>query len=108
MRKVKGTLHWVSAEHALDVEVRVYDRLFTEDAPDSNKERDFMEFVNPNSLEVVTAKAEPSLKNASVEQVFQFQRLGYFAVDRDSKEDYLIFNKTVGLKDSWKPITEKQ
>ena len=106
LRKVKGTLHWVSAEHALDAEIRIYDRLFTTDAPDSNKDRDFMEFVNPNSLEIVMAKIEPSLNMVSPEQIFQFQRLGYFAVDRDSKQERIIFNKTVGLKDSWKPITE--
>jgi glutaminyl-tRNA synthetase len=106
LRKVKGTLHWVSVEHALDAEVRIYDRLFTTDAPDSNKDRDFMEFVNPNSLEIVMAKIEPSLNMVSPEQIFQFQRLGYFAVDRDSKQERIIFNKTVGLKDSWKPITE--
>lgn len=106
LRKVKGTLHWVSAEHALDAEVRIYDRLFTTDAPDSNKDRDFMEFVNPNSLETVMAKIEPSLKMVSPEQIFQFQRLGYFAVDRDSYQEHIVFNKTVGLKDSWKPITE--
>lgn len=104
MRKVKGTLHWVDAQHAIDAEIRIYDRLFTEEAPDSNKERDFMEFVNPNSLEIVAAKIEPSLKKATAEQVFQFQRLGYFAADRDSNEEKLVFNKTVGLKDSWKPI----
>jgi glutaminyl-tRNA synthetase len=108
LRKVKGTLHWVSAEHALAAEVRVYDRLFMIDSPDTNKEKDFMEFVNPNSLKVVNAKVEPSLAHAQIEKVFQFQRLGYFAVDRDSSEDKLIFNKTVGLKDSWKPIESAQ
>ncbi len=108
LRKVKGTLHWVSADQALDAEVRVYDRLFTSEAPDSNKERDFMEFVNPESLKIVSAKTEPSLEDATPEQVFQFQRLGYFAVDRDSSNGKLIFNKTVGLKDSWKPVTENQ
>jgi glutaminyl-tRNA synthetase len=107
MRKVKGTLHWVSAAHALDAEVRLYDRLFTVDAPDSIKDRDFMEFINPNSLVIVSAKVEPSLANASVGQVFQFQRLGYFAVDEDTKLGKLVFNKTVSLKDSWKPIAEQ-
>jgi glutaminyl-tRNA synthetase len=108
LRKVKGTLHWVSAEHALEAEVRVYDRLFMVDSPDTNKDKDFMEFVNPDSLKVVNAKAEPSLANAQIEKVFQFQRLGYFAVDRDSSHDKLVFNKTVGLKDSWKPIETAQ
>jgi glutaminyl-tRNA synthetase len=108
LRKVKGTLHWVSAEHALEAEVRVYDRLFMVDSPDTNKDKDFMEFVNPDSLKVVNAKVEPSLANAQIEKVFQFQRLGYFAVDRDSSHDKLVFNKTVGLKDSWKPIETAQ
>lgn len=106
MRKVKGTLHWVSAVHSLDAEVRIYDRLFTVESPDSSKEQDFMSFVNPNSLQVVRAKTEPSLAQAEIEQVYQFQRLGYFAVDRDTKNGNLVFNKTVGLKDSWKPISE--
>lgn len=106
MRKVKGTLHWVSAAHALNAEVRLYDRLFTVESPDTNKEVDFMEFVNPDSLQIVQAKVEPSLEKVEPEQVFQFQRLGYFAVDRDTKNGTLVFNKTVGLKDSWKPITE--
>ncbi len=106
LKKVKGTLHWVSAAHAIEAEVRLYDRLFTVDSPDTNKEVDFMEFVNPSSLEVVQAKVEPSLAHVEPEQVFQFQRLGYFAVDRDTKNGKLVFNKTVGLKDSWKPIVD--
>ena len=108
LRKVKGTLHWVSINQALDAEVRVYDRLFSVESPDTDKERDFMEFVNPDSLKVVHAKVEPSLANAQVEQVFQFQRLGYFAVDKESTANKLVFNKTVGLKDSWKPIESPQ
>lgn len=108
LRKVKGTLHWVSINQALDAEVRVYDRLFSVESPDTDKERDFMEFVNPDSLKVVQAKVEPSLANASVEQVYQFQRLGYFAVDKESDTNKLVFNKTVGLKDSWKPIESAQ
>lgn len=104
LRKVKGTLHWVSINQALDAEVRVYDRLFSVESPDTDKERDFMEFVNPDSLKVVQAKVEPSLANASLEQVYQFQRLGYFAVDKESDTNKLVFNKTVGLKDSWKPV----
>lgn len=105
MRKVKGTLHWVAAGHALDAEIRVYDRLFTIESPDTNKDKDFMEFVNPDSLKIVHAKVEPSLAHVKTEQVFQFQRLGYFAVDKDSAEGNLVFNKTVGLRDSWKPIS---
>ena len=102
MRKVKGTLHWVSAAHALPVEVRIYDRLFTTEQPDAEKERDFMEFVNPNSLSVVNAYAEPSLKDAKVEDHYQFQRIGYFTLDKDSTAEKLVFNRTVTLKDSFK------
>ena len=100
-RKVKGTLHWVSVKHALNAEVRAYDRLFLNESPDGDKEREFMEFINPNSLEIHKAFVEPSLKSANIGDRFQFQRLGYFNVDDDSKEDNLIFNKTVGLRDSW-------
>ena len=106
LRKVKGTLHWVSAEHALPVEVRLYDRLFTEASPDTNKEKDFMEFVNPNSLEIITGFAEPSVKNSKPEDKFQFQRLGYFVVDRDSTSEKIVFNRTVALRDSWGKIAE--
>jgi glutaminyl-tRNA synthetase len=101
MRKVKGTLHWVSAEHAIPIEVRLYDRLFTDPSPDTHKDKDFMEFVNPRSLEVVKAFGEPSLSELKIEDKVQFQRLGYFTVDRDSTEGNLIFNRTVPLRDSW-------
>lgn len=101
LRKVKGTLHWVSAEHALDVEVRLYDRLFTEPSPDTNKEKDFMEFINPNSLEIITGYAEPSIKDSKPEDKFQFQRLGYFVVDKDSTAEKIVFNRTAPLRDSW-------
>ena len=100
-RKVKGTLHWVSVKHALTAEVRVYDRLFSEEAPDGHKDKDFMDFLNPNSLEVLNAFVEPSLQTAAVGERFQFQRLGYFNVDDDRTGNQLIFNKTVGLRDSW-------
>lgn len=103
MRKVKGTLHWVSAAHALPVETRIYDRLFTVAEPD-RQEKDFLEYVNPDSLKVITAYAEPSLKDAQAGEHFQFQRMGYFSVDPDSKPDALVFNKTVGLKDTWAKI----
>ncbi len=106
LRKVKGTLHWVSAEHAIPVEVRLYDRLFTEASPDTVKEKGFMEFVNPESLTVVTGYAEPSVKTAVAEDKFQFQRLGYFVIDRDSSPDNIIFNRTVPLRDSWAKISE--
>gem|GEM_PF-43494 len=100
-RKVSGTLHWVSIAHAIPAQVRLYDRLFTDEAPDSHKEKDFLEFVNPDSLKIVTGFAEPSLKEARNEDKFQFQRLGYFTVDKDSTAEKLVFNKTVGLKDDW-------
>ena len=101
MRKVKGTLHWVSINHAVKAEVRAYDRLFLEEAPDSHKDKDYMEFVNPDSLEVITAFLEPSLQSAKIGDRFQFQRLGYFNVDDDSTANNLVFNKIVGLRDSW-------
>ncbi len=100
-RKVKGTLHWVSKKHAVEAEVRIYDRLFNDEAPDGHKDKDFMEFLNPNSLEVITAFVEPSLQSAKVGDRFQFQRLGYFNIDDDSTTGKLVFNKTVGLKDTW-------
>lgn len=102
MRKVKGTLHWVSAKHALPIEIRIYDRLFTHEQPDAEKETDFMEFVNKNSLKLVQGFAEPSLKNAKVEEHYQFQRIGYFTLDKDSTDEKLVFNRTVTLKDSFK------
>ncbi len=107
LRKVKGTLHWVSVPHAIPVEVRLYDRLFTDEAPDSHKDKEFMDFVNPDSLRVITAFAEPSLKEAQVEDHFQFQRLGYFNIDVDSKPGKLVFNRTVPLRDTWAKIQEK-
>lgn len=100
-RKVKGTLHWVSIRHAFQAEVRLYDRLFTVESPDGDKERDFLEFLNPESLKVVKAFLEPGLKEAKILDQFQFQRVGYFNVDPDSKGDRLIFNRTVTLRDSW-------
>ena len=100
-KRVKGTLHWVSIKHAITAEVREYDRLFINEAPDSDKEKDFMEFINPNSLKVRTGFLEPSLADVEVAEQFQFQRLGYFNVDKDSKSGALVFNKTVGLRDSW-------
>lgn len=107
-KKVKGTLHWVSIKHAVKAEVREYDRLFMDEAPDSHEGKDFMEFLNPNSLNIIEAFVEPSLKEARVGEQFQFQRLGYFNVDDDSKSDALVFNKTVGLRDSWAKQAPKQ
>ena len=107
-RKVKGTLHWVSVQHALKAEVRVYDRLFNDQAPDSHKDRDFKEFINPDSLIIDTnAFVEPSLKEASTGDRFQFQRLGYFNIDADSKPGKLVFNRIVPLRDSWAKIDQK-
>lgn len=101
-RKVKGTLHWVSIEHAIKAEVREYDRLFLDEAPDSHEDKSFMDFINPNSLNVIKeAYLEPFLQEASLDDKFQFQRLGYFTLDKDSKDGKLVFNKTVGLRDSW-------
>ena len=107
-RKVSGTLHWVSVAQAISAEVRLYDRLFVDEAPDSHKEKDFLEFVNPNSLQTVTGFVEPSLQNAAVEDKFQFQRLGYFTLDKDSTTSQLVFNKTVGLKDAWEEKGKKE
>lgn len=102
-RKVKGTLHWVSAGHAEDVEVRLYDRLFTDESPAGHKEKNFIDFINPDSLTVLNnCKAEPFIKNAKVGNRFQFERKGYFCVDKDTSEDKIIFNRTVTLRDSWK------
>jgi len=101
-RKVKGTIHWVSIKHAVQAEVRLYDRLFTDEAPDSHKDRDFKEFINPDSLKIIeNAFVEPSLKKAVIGDRFQFQRLGYFNVDEDSTSEKLVFNRTVPLRDSW-------
>ncbi|HEX3855891.1 MAG TPA: glutamine--tRNA ligase/YqeY domain fusion protein [Verrucomicrobiae bacterium] len=115
-RKVKGTIHWVSAAHALDAEVRLYDRLFTEAEPESaaaassgatGKTRDFKSVLNPRSLEVITAKLEPSLKDARAEHRYQFERLGYFTLDKDSNSQKLIFNRTITLKDTWAKEAQK-
>jgi glutaminyl-tRNA synthetase len=106
-RKVKGTIHWVSISHAKEAEVRVYDRLFTNESPDKDKEVDFKEFINPNSLKVITGYVEPSLVTSKELDHFQFQRLGYFCVDRDSTAEKLVFNKTVGLRDTWAKISEQ-
>ncbi len=105
LRKVKGTLHWVSIPHAVKAEIRLYDRLFTVAAPDSDKEKDFLEFINPDSLQVITGYVEPSLKNAGVSDKFQFQRIGYFCVDKESTSENIIFNRTVSLRDSWEKLS---
>ncbi len=108
-RKVKGTIHWVSSKHALKSEVRLYDRLFTDEAPDAHKERGFKEFINPDSLKVIPdAYVEPSLATAQKGDSFQFQRLGYFNVDKDASDDRLVFNRTVALRDSWAKIEQRK
>jgi glutaminyl-tRNA synthetase len=107
-RKVKGTIHWVSINHAIPAEVRIYDRLFSHESPDGNKEIDFKEFINPNSLEVITGFVEPSLQTAKNLDQFQFQRLGYFCVDKESSAEKLVFNKTVGLRDTWAKVESKE
>jgi len=102
-RKVKGTIHWVSAAHAIDAEVRLYDRLFTVENPEADKDKTFLDFINPQSLTVIKqAKAEASLANAAQESRFQFEREGYFCADRfDSTAGNLVFNRTIGLRDSF-------
>jgi glutaminyl-tRNA synthetase len=109
-RKVKATIHWVSAAHALDVEVRLYDRLFTVPNPADDKDgRDYKEFLNPDSLEVLTGcRVEPSLATAKAGDRLQFERLGYFVVDPDSSPGHLVFNRTVTLRDTWARIEKAQ
>ncbi|MEO0205915.1 MAG: glutamine--tRNA ligase, partial [candidate division WOR-3 bacterium] len=102
-RKVKATLHWVSANHCIEGEVRLYDRLFKTADPDEGG--DFLKNLNPDSLKVLTGcKLEPALKNVKPEEFFQFERLGYFSVDKDSKPEKLIFNRSVTIKDTWAKI----
>lgn len=109
MRKVKGTLHWVSARHAVDATVRLYDRLFNVENPAAEPDRDFREMLNPDSLKVLEGvKVEPFLaENARPGEHFQFQRIGYFTPDLDSTPDHLIFNRTIALKDSWEKVQAK-
>ena len=104
-RKVKGTIHWVSAAHCVDAEVRLYDRLFTVPEPDAAG--DFKSFLNPHSLEVITAKCEPSLREAELELRYQFERLAYFALDKESAPDKLVLNRTITLKDAWAKEAQK-
>lgn len=107
LRKVKGTLHWVSIPHAITAEVRLYDRLFNDPTPDGHKDKDFMDFINPDSLQKVTGYLEPSLKDVEIGDQVQFQRLGYFNVDKNSTPDNLIFNRTVTLRDTWAKLEQK-
>ena len=101
MRKVKGTIHWVSVQHAVDAEVRNYDRLFSDESPDQHKEQSFLDFVNPDSLSIQNAKVEPSLAALAIGERVQFQRLGYYTPDFDTTSSNLVFNKIVGLRDTW-------
>jgi len=107
-RKVKGTIHWVSVQHAIPAEVRLYDRLFIVENPSDEKDKGMHELLNPESLKVLTnCFVEEDLKNAKPYDNFQFQRIGYFNVDPDSKNGKLIFNRTVSLKDTWNKIKHK-
>ncbi|MCX6244549.1 MAG: glutamine--tRNA ligase/YqeY domain fusion protein [Bacteroidetes bacterium] len=108
-RKVKGTLHWVSVNHAVEAEVRLYDRLFSKENPDDAEEgKDYKDYLNPESLKTVKGFIEPSVKKAVAGDKFQFERLGYFVVDKDSANDRLVFSRTVTLKDSWARIEKNQ
>jgi glutaminyl-tRNA synthetase len=104
-RRVRATIHWVSAQHALPAEIRLYDRLFTVENPDSDS---FKEYLNPNSLEVLESYVEPTLQGAEPGYTLQFERQGYFCVDQDSTDEKLVFNRTVALRDSWAKIAKKQ
>ena len=107
-RKVKGTLHWVSAAHAVDAEARIYDRLFAVENPSAEADRDFRELLNPESLVVKSVKVEPFVaQNAAQGTKFQFQRIGYFTPDYDSTADHLVFNRTIGLRDTWEKLQKK-
>jgi glutaminyl-tRNA synthetase len=109
-RKVKATIHWVSATHAVDAEVHIYEHLFNQENPGEVEEgKDVLDNLNSNSLEVISdGKVEPSLANAAPGNRYQFERLGYFAVDPDSKPGKLVFNRTVALKDTWAKVEKKQ
>ena len=101
MRKVKGTIHWVSVAHAIDATVRNYDRLFNDESPDQHKDKTFLDFVNPDSFSIQNAKIEPSLASLAIGERVQFQRLGYYTLDTDTTSSNLVFNKIVGLRDTW-------
>jgi glutaminyl-tRNA synthetase len=109
-RKVKATIHWVSAAHAADAEVRIYENLFLKENPSDVAEgEDALDHLNPNSLEVIAgAKLEPSLASAAVGSRYQFERLGYFCVDPDSKPGKQVFNRSIALKDTWAKVEKKQ
>ena len=107
-RRVKATLHWVSSQHAIKAEARLYDTLFTVENPDSDREKDFTAFINPDSLRVVNPiYVEPHLRNARAGDRYQFERLAYFVVDQDSTAEKLVFNRTVALRDRWRKEQKK-
>ena len=106
-RKIKGTLHWVSVAHAVPLEVRLYDRLFTVPAPDGDPVHPFTDFLNPDSLRVVTAYGEAALADARPDTPYQFERVGYFCLDPDSTAEKPVFNRTVTLKDTWAKVAAK-
>ncbi len=104
-RKVKGIIHWVSQQHAVPVKIKLYDRLFVDPNPGGHKEKSFIDFLNPHSLETIeTAWAEPSLKETQFGESFQFERVGYFSLDKESSAEQMIFNRSVSLRDTWKPL----
>ncbi|MDZ7721495.1 MAG: glutamine--tRNA ligase/YqeY domain fusion protein [candidate division KSB1 bacterium] len=107
-RKVKGTLHWVSARHALDAQIRLYDYLLTVENPDTQEDKDFIEYINADSLEALQGKVEPGLQDKEPGFICQFERLGYFVLDLDSTPDEKVFNRSVGLRDTWAKIQKKQ
>ncbi|MBN2602667.1 MAG: glutamine--tRNA ligase, partial [Candidatus Thermoplasmatota archaeon] len=102
-------IHWVSAPYAIDAEIRLYEKLFTVENPTGQKGTDYKEFINPDSLKILNScKVEPSIKNLKPFDRFQFERIGYFCIDPDTKKDSLIINKTVGLRDTWAKIQNQQ
>ena len=108
-RKVKSTIHWISARHSIDAEVRLYDRLFTVEDPTAQKDADFKDFINPDSLKILkSCKVESAIKNLKPLDRFQFERLGYFCIDKESKNDNLIINRTIALRDTWAKVKQKQ
>jgi glutaminyl-tRNA synthetase len=108
-RKVKGTLHWVSVNHAVEAEIRLYDRLFSKENPDVAEEgKDYLDYLNPDSLKLCKGYLETCAKNALPGDKFQFERIGYFTVDNDSDTNHLVFNRTVTMKDSWTRLEKNQ
>jgi glutaminyl-tRNA synthetase len=108
-RRVKATIHWVSAAHAVEAEARLYDHLFTVEVPDADPDRDFIELLNPQSMVVLSPiYVEPAVRDSAVGDRLQFERLAYFAIDPDSTDDKLVFNRTVTLRDDWQKIQKQE